>query len=93
MHIQDEGNYRQGVMEQDNVFRLLFDCAESAAVPPSSPPLVLLYLSLCLEFFLSAFASPKVFLKGGVSLSFSSNKHFLNSASGTSILWRSSLYF
>lgn len=79
MHIQDEGNHRQGVMEQDNVLRPLFDCAVSAAVPQASSCSSsdsATFVPVQLEFFLSAFTSLIVLCEEEVSLSFSSVKWY-----------------
>lgn len=60
-----KGMTGQGLMEQDNVLRLLFDCAVSAAVPQASicsSSDSAIFVSVAFEFFLSAFTSPVVFL-------------------------------
>lgn len=94
MHIQDEGSHGQGVMEQDNVLRLLFDCAVSAAVPPSSPPLVCCICPCAGGVLsLSLYKSYSVFERRGVFVFFFKQVFFFSSALGTAVLWRNSLYF
>lgn len=91
-------------MEQDNVLKLLFDCAVSAAAPQasicsSSDSAVL--VPVLLEFFLSAFTSPIDFLRGGGVFVFFLKQAFFNSAFRTSVLyiilsdtgWRKYIFF